>query len=126
MSDTDFSEPLRTLIVQHMPSMDHVALLVTLRDAPDKARRASDLADRAHLDLALVERALRDLVGSGLISQERDGYQYRASADTEGAVAELADMYHTRPVTLVRALYDRPARAVLSFADAFRIRKAGD
>jgi hypothetical protein len=35
----------------------------------------------------------------------------------------LAEMYHTRPVTLVRAIYERPARAVQSFANAFRLRE---
>jgi hypothetical protein len=32
-------------------------------------------------------------------------------------------MYNSRPVTLVRAIYDRPASAARSFADAFRVRK---
>jgi len=37
-------------------------------------------------------------------------------------VDALADLYHTKPVSLVRAIYDRPARAAQTFADAFRIR----
>jgi hypothetical protein len=35
----------------------------------------------------------------------------------------LLDMYNTRPMTLIRALYGRKTLVTKSFADALRIRK---
>jgi hypothetical protein len=37
------------------------------------------------------------------------------------ALASLAVMYKQKPVTLIRAIYERPSSAE-SFADAFRLR----
>jgi hypothetical protein len=37
-------------------------------------------------------------------------------------VLSLQDIYDRRPVTLIKALYERPPAAVRAFADAFRFR----
>ncbi len=126
MSDRGLSEPLESLISQHMTSMDHVALLLTLREQPDGTHRPAEVAGQTRLEPSVVERVLRDLTSSHLVRREGDAYRYAPTAAARGAVDEMALMYRTKPVTLVRAVYDRPARAVQSFADAFRLRKSGD
>ena len=96
--------------------MDHVAVLLAMRADP------ATLHDRADI----VERVQRDLLSSQLVQRAGDACRYAPASDMIPTIDELAEMYRTKPVTLVRALYDRPARAVQSFADAFRLRKPGD
>ena len=123
MSSDVLPAALRSLILHHMATMDHVAVLVALRASPQLAQSVGTMVSQTRLAATVVEPVLRDLVSSDLIRQEGDTYRYAPPEELKDALDELAEMYRTKPVTLVRALYDRPARAVTSFADAFRVRK---
>ncbi|MDB4885568.1 MAG: hypothetical protein JWN79_1006 [Gemmatimonadetes bacterium] len=124
MSRSELPEVLQDLIGNHTPSMDHVAILLDLRSAPETHHSVADVAARTRLDRAVSERVLRELTASRIVSRDGHLYWYAPAADIRATVDSLADMYHTKPVSLVKAIYDRPARAAHSFADAFRIRKA--
>ena len=126
MAPSDLSRELQQLLAEHIPSMDHVAILLALRDAPERALRAPQLTADTRLAPDVTERVLRELVASRLAERHEDSYHYAPAAEVRVAAEELTEMYRTRPVTLVRAIYDRPARAVASFADAFRLRKPGE
>lgn len=123
MTSSDLPHVLQELIGAHTPSMDHVAILLDLRSAPATHHAVADVAARTRLDRAVTERVLRELTASRIVSREGDLYKYAPADDLRDTVDSLAEMYHTKPVTLVRAIYDRPARAAHSFAEAFRIRK---
>lgn len=126
MSDSALPVELQQLITRHLGTMDHVALLLVLRQHPDRTLPATELALLSRLERPVADRVLRDLVASKLVRAERDGFQYDPAPDTSGAVAMLAEMNRTKPVTLVRAIYSRPTFVAQSFADAFRLRKGGD
>ncbi|MES2176875.1 MAG: hypothetical protein V4550_03335 [Gemmatimonadota bacterium] len=117
---------LQAFIVQHMPSLDHVAVLLAMRNAPDAAHQIAGLAVTTRLEAQVIERVARDLVSSGLLQRDGEMFRYAPVEEVRQTIDRLADMYHRKPVTLIRALYDRPARAVQSFADAFRVRKVGE
>lgn len=106
--------------------MEHVELLLWL--AADPARRAgpNEAAAIIHAKSDLAAKRLADLEEAGLLAQDEGeaGFRYAPkSTDLRDAVSELDVMYHQRPVTLVRGIYERPASPVKSFADAFRLRK---
>ena len=126
MSAPDVSQAVQSLINHHMPSIDHVAVLLALQSKPDEAHGSSELARQTRLERDVVERVLRELTASHLIGRNGDRFQYAPAPGMRGTVDELAEMYRTKPVTLVRAVYERPARAVQSFAEAFRLRKEGE
>jgi hypothetical protein len=123
MSESELPELLQDLIGRYTPSMDHVAVLLDLRSAPATQHLVPEVMARTRLDRAVTERVLRELAASHIVARTGDAYQYAPTSDLRDAVDILADMYQTKPVTLVRAIYERPARAAQSFADAFRIRK---
>ena len=125
MASGELPEVLQALIAQHTPSMDHIAVLLVLRAASHTQHPVDDVVRETRLDRAVVAPVLEAMARTGMLERDGDLYRYAPSAATAGAVDELAHMYHTRPVTLVRAIYDRPKRAVQSFADAFRLRKEG-
>ena len=126
MSADSLPAALRSLILHHMPSMDHIAVLLAMRADPALPHTPADVARHTRLERDVVERALRDLATSQLVQRTGDTFRYAPANEMLPTIDELAVMYRTKPVTLVRALYDRPARAVQSFADAFRLRKSGD
>jgi len=126
VADSGLSDALRQLVNHHLLTMDHVALLLALREQPETAHAPASVADRARIDRGVADRVLHELVSSHLARREGNGFIYAAAPQMRPAVDELAEMNRTRPVTLVRAIYDRPSRAALSFADAFRLRKPGE
>jgi CRP-like cAMP-binding protein len=125
MADSGLSEALRQLVNRHLLTMDHVALLLALREQPEIAHTPASLAERVRLERAVADSVLHDLVTAQLARPEGDAFIYAPAPQVRPTVDELAEMNRTRPVTLVRAIYDRPSRAALSFADAFRLRKPG-
>lgn len=102
-----------------------------LHQRPDQAFTFDDLLRLAHLDLKTLDRVAAELVASGLARDTRsaDGrtLQYAArSVDDRRDVDALAQLYHQRPVTLVRLVYEQPSTPLRSFADAFRVRRDKD
>ncbi|MEP6991854.1 MAG: hypothetical protein ABJA80_13060 [bacterium] len=122
MADIDLSESVRLLLHQHLPTMDHVALLLAFRSDPE-CRDVSTLVSTARLQSNVAAGVLADLTAAHLLQRSGADYVYAPDAATSTVIDELAELYNSKPVTLVRAIYDRPASAARSFADAFRIRK---
>lgn len=115
------------LIARHLDSMEQVQALLILRREPSRHWRVDEIADEVRaspekvaVDLAILHRNQLVSVEPG----EPKSYRYSpATAALQTTVDNLEIAYNTRPVTLVKALYDRPARSIQSFADAFRLRK---
>jgi hypothetical protein len=124
MADNALPEEVRALVLRHLATMDHVAVLLEMRADPDGVHDASTMAPVARVSESVAHGVLADLSAARLIVPSGGGYKYGPGSALEQSVDLLANMYDTRPVTLVRAIYDRPAGAARSFADAFRIRKS--
>ena len=122
MTADQISPEARALIDRHLSSMDHVQVLHHLYSA-SAAAHAPEVARAVGLDAAVVARTLRDLADAGLVAYDPATATYVApETPDDGAVRQVLALYDTRPVTLVRAIYDRPVAALRSFADAFRLR----
>ena len=111
------------LVRRHLPSMDHAEVLLKVGAAPDErwtiARASAELGGRA------VGQAVMDLHGAQLLVAlpEDEAFRLSPDASVRHAVQLLADAYNQLPVTLIKAIYNRPADPLHSFADAFRLRK---
>lgn len=116
------------LIQRCLPSMDHVELVVLVFAKDEQTVWTVEEAAREVRSTPEVTRPrLHDLVTGGLLACEPSarGDLYRfapRSAALRRAAVDLRAMYSSRPVTLVRAIYERPPSAVRSFADAFLLR----
>lgn len=87
-----------------------------------------DIVRETDRPVEFMTNALKDLSTGGLVSSVAgaagvESFSYDPKSESlRSVVNDLAAMYNERPVTLIRAVYDRPAQPVLSFADAFRLR----
>lgn len=123
MHDDQLPDRIRLLLSRNLPSVDHLTVLVALHDACGQGHSAESMSRIARVSQLQAAIVLDQLKTTGFASQSPSGYTYELQRHDPQVVDELAHMYHTRPVTLIRAMYDRPASSVRSFADAFRIRK---
>lgn len=70
-----------------------------------------------------VERWLDEMVRNGLLEKMAEpavSYRCTAEASLISQIRELGEIYHTRPVRVIEAIYRRDAAQ--SFADAFKIK----
>lgn len=126
MTTEDLPDEVRSLIARHLESMDHVDALLVLHKAPDRGWTAAEVAAELRVEPKGIGKALEHLDAAGLVARDPSrASAFRYAPDTPAlarACELLLDMYNRRPVTLIRALYNRPPSAVRSFADAFRLR----
>jgi hypothetical protein len=121
--------PVLELVARSLASMEQIEALLLLHRTADTAWSPDDVAREMQIQPAAARTALAALAAERLASHVpatsgSDGaFQYSPeTAALRAAVDQLVVAYNTRPVTLIKALYSRPPKAVTSFADAFRIR----
>jgi len=119
---------VKQFVREHIPTMDHLEVLMRLHAKPDALFSIAELENATHVRGAALSRVLDSLASDGLARVvDREGVpaiQLGArSGDERRQVDALASMYHQRPVSLVRFVYEQPTTPLRSFSDAFRIRK---
>lgn len=120
---------IRDLLNRHLATMEHVEVLLRLASDESRGWTVDEIGTLIHIAPSSVTRRADELVASGLATRTPAGgtatFQYApGSPELREAVVSLEEMYRTKPVTLIKAIYERPApSAVKSFADAFRVRK---
>lgn len=118
MSNQEVPPAVQQLIRHQLRSVDHVAVLLAVRTSG--AVDAEMVSARTMLAPSLATDILQELHGRELLTRHESEYRFEPDASLAHAVSELAEMYNTRPVTLVRAIYDRPASNKALFVDGTR------
>jgi hypothetical protein len=122
----DIPDEVRRLVQGHLPTMDHLEILLYLvRKAPE-GRTIPEIVEAVSTQAETVADKLTDLVESRLVVTKAGVYRYRVAPDdlTQTlAVQGLLYAYNTLPVALIRLMYERPTYAAHLFANAFRLRK---
>lgn len=130
MGQPDLPPDVLDLIARHLDTMEQVEALLLLRRNPDREWQAGEVALEVHTSPEKALAALEILHKHSMVSRsagEPRSYRYSpATPALHTAVENLEVAYNTRPVTLVKALYEYPARPIQSFADSFRLRKTDD
>ncbi len=106
--------------------MDQVEVLMRLHPSPETSMTTAAVITASRLGPETVRRALEHLARLGLVRHDPAGDSWRytpASTDDRVAVDALSVMYHQRPVSLVKLIYEQPPTPVKLFSDAFRLRK---
>jgi DNA-binding MarR family transcriptional regulator len=118
---SDIPPDIRQLIGR-IGTFDHIEVLMRLYEAADAMTQA-ELVASTRLDAATVAKATTDLVAAKLVVRDpaSGASRFDATPADRQAVQEVAELYHKRPVTLVKLVYAQPSSPVQSFADAFRI-----
>lgn len=109
-------------------SVDQLEILRLLSENPSRAWSPWELAPKVQTDSQAVTHHLTALHARGLITAEKrdTGSVWRFGAQSPELQAELdrlMTIYRERPVSMIKAVYNRPAEVLRSFADAFRLRK---
>jgi hypothetical protein len=122
----DIPEEVRRLVQEHLPTMDHLEILLYLVRAAPEGRTIPEIVVAVSTEAETIADKLADLAESWLVVTEDGVYRYRDASDgltQKLAVQGLLYAYNTLPVALMRLMYERPTYAAHLFANAFRLRK---
>jgi hypothetical protein len=126
--DSGLPRELDALIQRALGTMLHVELLLLLQRTAPMSWTTQDAATELRTTPVLVEAVFSDLQAAKLaepkVGSAPPAWSFDIRDDAAvAATVQLREAYDRRPVTLVKALYQRPASPAQAFADAFRLRK---
>lgn len=121
-----FSPGVRRLLDTAIASVEQLEILLMLRVEPKTWRTLDDLAAELRGSRSSVERRIDALVHAGFVERRGGQVRYGVDASLDGAVAELLLEYDLRRARVIEYIYSRPANAMRSFADAFRLSEGTD
>lgn len=116
---------VRSFISRHVRSVEQLEILILLSREANVSWTVQKVYDAILSTPQSVERWLDEMVRNGLLEKMGEpAISYRCTTDVSliSQMRELGDIYHTRPVRVIEAIYRRDAAAAQSFADAFKIK----
>ena len=128
MVEAAIPEDVRQFLTESIDSVVQLELLMLLRRRPADAWTVADVARELRIELVWAASDLEKLAAHGLITVHGEPsaavYRYGSrTADLDEVISRTIDTYEKRRVSVIGAIYSRPADAIRTFADAFRVRK---
>lgn len=127
MDEAIIPEEVRRFIHEYIDSFDQLEVLLLLRAFPDREWSAEAVSRELRNEPGAAAERLADMSLHGLLCAS-DGqnrcYQYRPRTPQLARLVDMvADEYAIRRVTIITLIFSKPSKHVLSFADAFKLRK---
>ena len=124
MSSSD--EDVLRFVAASFPSVWTLELLLTLK-SERRAWTSEQLVKSLRASDLVVKKSLDALVAAGLASVEDDGAVYLpVTRDVAECVERAEHLYRIRPNRVRRAIISVNVSSASAFADAFKLRRAGD
>jgi hypothetical protein len=123
--EQELTPSIRSFISRHVRTVEQLEILLLLSREPGTAWSVQKVYDTILSTPQSVERWLEELARNGLIeklSGPNAGYRCTTEDGLMSQMSALGDIYRTRPVRVIEAIYRRDASAAQSFADAFKIK----
>lgn len=124
---SELTDPVRRFIADNINSVAQLEVLLLLRQDPQRAWNAEDVARSLYSGQTLIAAHLADWESRGFFAAAPDQpgcFRYAPASPELDALADgLAEAYKVRRVSVITAIYSRPVDKVRTFADAFRLRK---
>jgi hypothetical protein len=118
---------LRAFISDNIASVAQLELVLLLHGSAGQRFTAAEAARALALSPEMTERLLELLCRQGIAAATADApsrYRYAPkSAELDGRIAELSELYRQRRVTVIQLIYSEPIDKLKSFADAFRFQQ---
>jgi len=132
MSPEALPEEVQRLLRAHVPTYEHLAVLLLLYRERGRMWSIQELGQALRIASKLMDCALADLIRAGLVQiashEPEPQYRYGAAQSVDAAVALLAREYSDNPVGVVKflsagAIQRLRTSALRAFSDAFVITK---
>jgi DNA-binding MarR family transcriptional regulator len=122
--ETSIPQNLVDFIRTCIDGLGTLEILFLLSATPGRSWTIQQISDEMRSSTLAVESSLAVLVDRGLVSRNEDGYLFQPrTIELENRTRELVACYREKRAAVITTIFARPAEAVRSFAEAFRIKK---
>ncbi len=125
MPEQELPPSIRSFISRHVRTVEQLEILLLFSREPDTVWSVQKVYDAILSTPHSVERWLDELVRNGLLEKLAEpgaGYRCTTEDSLMSQILALGEIYRSRPVRVIEAIYRRDASAAQSFADAFKIK----
>ena len=128
MASGGIPDDVRRLIVQHIHSVEQLEVLLVFAAAPGRDFGSDDVARELVTSADSVAARIADLAQRGFLRPAGGGRFRYDDGDRQrvAAVSALAETYARRRVSVISLIFSKPSENIVTFADAFRLRKDDD
>lgn len=130
MSDAGLPSRVQRFITAHIDSIEKLEVLLLLRGRTEQSWTAEAVSRELRISEGSATRRLADLAARGMLVSDDarpPAYRYDPDRSDDAAdVAELAQCYAERRVSVISFIFSRPLETVRGFAEAFRFRRDKD
>jgi hypothetical protein len=126
MPQEDIPLEIRQFVWRHLRSVEQLEILLLLYGRPDSSWSVQAVYDVILSSKPSVERWLEEFVRIGFFAKVTElppTFAYVATGETAAHVEALAQLYKTRPVRMIEAIFKKDQDPAQGFADAFKIKK---
>lgn len=127
MSESQIPQEVQAFIADHIESVVQLEVLLLLHAAPQRVFSAAEIGRELRIDAAWAAQQLVNLCSRGVLTctgTTDPVYRYGPrTPEMDRAVADLAQAYADRRVTVIGLIFSKPVDKIRTFADAFRLRK---
>ncbi len=128
MASGGIPDDVRRLIVQHIHSVEQLEVLLLFAKQPERELSAEDVGRQLVTSTDSIAARIADLERRGFVRAVGGGrFRYDDSDPRRsGAVSSLGAAYARRRVSVIGLIFSKPSENIVTFADAFRLRKDDD
>lgn len=131
MVDAQLPDEIKAFVLEHVDSVEQLEVLLLLRERRDRSWTASDVSREIRSATESAANRLKSLLAKKLLVQDPDSaladelaYRFQPPSEKiDFLVGRLAETYRTRRFTVMNVIFSKPAEAIRTFADAFKIKK---
>ena len=124
---TPVPDDIRRFVLTSIPSVPYLEAVLLLRDAPERAWTAPEVAARLYIPVRSTTDLLEALCAGGLASRDAGdtpGYRYAPrDASLSQMMDALAACYRENLFGVTALIHDAIQKNAVRFADAFKLRK---
>lgn len=129
MRHDSLDEQLRAFVLEHFDSVEQLEVLLFLREERSRTWAAEQVGHVLRSSSESITKRMRDLKARKFLSGG-DGlplhYKYDPmDAKLDEMVAQLAEAYKVKRFSIINLIFSRPEDALISFSEAFKIKKGG-
>lgn len=131
MVGENLSSDLVIVLHRYFSSVRQLEVLLFLHSRRNESFTAKEVNQAAYSDQTMTEKWLTQFCERGLVgkiqAQPLPKYQYRpGDSKVDQSINKVAVEYKVRPAKVITALMDRTAPQMLSFMDAFKLKKGDE
>lgn len=116
------NDELRNFIHAQIHSVEQLEVLLLLRRERSRLFTGDEVARELRVHPASASRWLEDLTTRRMVVREGERFQFGPQGALERDVNALAAAYADARVAVIQLIFSKPADALRSFADAFKLK----